>query len=131
MQENWYALLLAIFRNVDAKDAINYVKYGKKSQRFLKGIKIGRFDGKPKKYNSSDVYLKDPKVIKRKQERKNKTEKQYKEIIELKKSHTFRECGKILGITSSAAFSRYKKAIANAPTKATTAISLNKNTVQL
>lgn len=131
MKENWYALLLSIFRNVDAKDSLNYVKYGKKSQRFLKGIKTDRLDGKPKKYKPSYVYLEDPKVIKRKQERQKKNEKQYREIIELKKSHTFRECGEILGITSSAAFSRYKKAIANAPTKATTAMSLNKNTSQL
>ena len=131
MQENWYALLLAIFRNVDAKDAINYVKYGKKSQRFLKGINTDRLDGKPKKYKPSYVYLEDPKVIKRKQERQKKNEKQYKEIIELKKSHTFRECGKILGITSSAAFTRYKKAIANAPTKATKAINLDKNPITL
>lgn len=131
MRENWYALLLSIFRNVDAKDSLNYFKYGKKSQRFLEGIKTDRIFVKPKKYKPSYVYLEDPKVIKRKQERQKKTEKQYREIIELKKNHSFRECGKILGIAPSTAFSRYKKAIANAPTKATTAISLNKNTVSL
>ena len=131
MRENWYALLLSIFRNVDAKDSLNYFKYGKKSQRFLEGIKTDRIFVKPKKYKPSYVYLEDPKVIKRKQERQKKTEKQYREIIELKKSHTFRECGKILGITSSAAFSRYKKAIADAPTKATKAINLDKNSITL
>lgn len=131
MRENWYALLLSIFRNVDAKDSLNYFKYGKKSQHFLEGIKTDRIFVKPKKYKPSYVYLEDPKVIKRKQERQKKIEKQYREIIELKKSHTFRECGKILGITSSAAFSRYKKAIADAPTKATKAINLDKNSITL
>ena len=131
MKENWYALLISIFRNVTSKDSINYCKYGIKSKKFIEGIKTDRLYVKPKTYKSSYVYLEDPKVIKRKQERAKRTEQQYKQIIELKKNHTFKEVGKILGITSSAAFSRYKKAIANAPTKATSAISLNKNSVTL
>nr|DAF76796.1 MAG TPA: helix-turn-helix domain protein [Caudoviricetes sp.] len=131
MIENWLALYLAIFKNVNAKQAINYIKYGKRNKAFDKNVQLDRMAVKPKTYKSSYVYLEDPKVIKRKQEREKKTKEQYIEIIELKKNHTFRECGEILGITYSAAFSRYKKAIANAPTKATTAINLNKNTVSL
>ena len=42
MEENYYALLISIFKNVNSKDSLLYVKYGKQTNSFKKNIQIDR-----------------------------------------------------------------------------------------
>lgn len=137
MEENYYALLISIFKNVNSKDSLLYVKYGKQTNSFKKNIQIDREPYKDINLHikSKSNYLKNPLVIKRKVEKEKRIKEEYEKIIELKKTHTGREIAKMLGISASsvsAKINRYeKKAIANGPTKTPLAIDLNKNTVIL
>lgn len=141
MEENYYALLLAIFKNVDAKQAINYVKYGKITKNFLKNIRYDRLDATPEFNQTSrrnDYYKCNPDVIKKRLYKKRIREERYKAILELrKKNKTWKEIGLILNISPEAAFSRFKryekkeKLLMMDNSKAPSSISLNKNTVIL
>lgn len=138
MEENYYALLISIFKNVNSKDSLLYVKYGKQTNSFKKNIQSDR---KPYKdinlhIKSKSNYLKNPLVIKRKAEKEKRIKEEYEKIIELKKTYTGREIAKMLGISPSsvsAKINRYekKKAIVNGPSKVPLTVSLNKNLITL
>ena len=133
MIENWLALYLAIFKNINANDAIKYMKYGRESVHFKRHIYTDR------------KYIKDKKErIQRNKPFKVYNEAQRKERFEVilklrEENKTWKQIGEILNITPEAAFSRFtrfkkskeKEAIANAPTTTAKAISLNNNSLTL
>ena len=134
MKENWYALLLAIFRKINAQDAIDYIKYGKTTKRFWKNVKYDRLNVVSK----NDYYNRKSEVIRKRIENEKKREERYRTILELREDKkTWKEIGLILNISHSAAYRRLKnfeekrRAIANAPTKVTLAICSNKNSISL
>ena len=124
MEENYYALLISIFKNVNSKDSLLYVKYGKQTNSFKKNVKIDRNPYKKVIYNKK---LKGESEL---------NEVEYKKIMKLKENHTWKEIGYILNVTGSSIYQsvrRYekKKAIENGPSKVPFSISLNKNTITL
>lgn len=69
MEENYYALLLSIFKNVNSKDSLLYVKYGKQTNSFKRNVNDNR---KPLNIKTESNYLKNPLVIKRKAEKERR-----------------------------------------------------------
>lgn len=126
MEENYYALLLSIFKNVNAKDSVLYTKYGKQTNSFKRNVKIDRT---PYKH----VNIPTKKMTK---ETSELTKVEYKKIMKLKENHTWREIGSILNVTWASVYQsvrRYekKKAIADGPTKTPLAIDFKNKTIIL
>lgn len=136
MEENYLALLLAIFKNVTVEESIKYIKYGIVSQKFLEHVKEDRMSSQIYEYKEKYSTNKHDVAV-RKAEKEKEYERQYNEIIELRKQNkTWREIGKIITLTPSGVIGRVqryekRKAIAEAPTTVTNAISLNKDSVTL
>lgn len=135
MKENWYALLLAIFRKINAEDAIDYIKYGKTTKRFWQNVKYDRLNVV---FNKTDYYNRKPEVIRKRIENEKMREERYRTILELREDKkTWKQIGLILNISPYAAYRRLKnfeekrRAIAKEPTTVTMAMSSNKNSITL
>lgn len=112
MKENWYALLIAIFKDVDATAAVRYMKYGIRTRELKKD------------------FIPPRPVVERKNGVKF-SDSQIEEAIEYKKTHSWFQTGDYFNINpytlKSKIFYYNKRKDVKPPTKA----NLTSNTIGL